>query len=57
MMEVHYQRRDQIDARHIVNIIDLNVGSDSLVSARLDARFENVSVVEVLHRLRAQIHT
>lgn len=50
-----YQRRNEINAWHVVDIVDFNVASDAFVAATLDGAFEYVSVVEVLHRLGAEI--
>jgi len=50
-----YQRRDEINARHVVDVIDGDVGAYALLAAGLDAGLEDVGVVEVLHRLRAQV--
>ena len=50
-----YKRWNEINARNIVDVIDENVGRNSFISARFDARLEDVSVVEVLHRFRTQV--
>jgi hypothetical protein len=49
------QGRDEVDARHVVDVVNLHVTLDALVPAALDARLEDVGVVVVLHRLGAQV--
>ena len=51
-----YQRGNQVNAWHVVNIVHLDVTPDALVPARLNAGLEDVGVVEVLHCFRAQIY-
>lgn len=50
-----YQGRNEINTWHIVNIVNFNVAPDAFVATALDGAFKYVSVVEVLHRLRAEI--
>lgn len=50
-----HQRRYEVDAGHVVDVIDLDVASYALVPAALDRALEYVGVVEVLHRLGAEI--
>jgi hypothetical protein len=50
-----HQRGDEVDAGHIIDVIDLDVAPDALVPAALDRAFEYVGVVKVLHRLGAEI--
>lgn len=50
------QRGYQVDAGHIVDVVHFDDGRDALLSTRLDAALENVRVVEVLHRLGAQVY-
>ena len=53
-----YQRGDEINAGHVVDVLDLEgvvLGGDSLLPARLDAGLEDVGVVKVLHGLRAEV--
>lgn len=51
-----YQRGYEIDAGHVVHVVDLDVAPDTLVSTALDRALEYVGVVEVLHRLGAQVY-
>lgn len=55
-MCLSYQRRDEINARNVIDVIDFHVAVYSFVAARLDAGFEYVRVVKMLHRLGAQIN-
>ena len=48
-----HQRRDQIDAWHVIDVVDLHVASYTLVAAALDRALEYMRVVKVLHRLCA----
>lgn len=50
-----YQGRNEINAWHVVDIVNFDVAPDAFVAATLDGALEYVSVVEVLHRLRAKI--
>lgn len=53
--EETYQRGNEINTWHIVNVVNFDVTSDTFVATALDGAFKYVSVVEVLHRLRAEI--
>ena len=50
-----HQRRDEINAGHVVDVVDDDVRTDSLLATGLDAGLEDVGVVKVLHRFRAQV--
>lgn len=52
---ISHQRRYEIDARDVVHVVDFYVAMYPLVATRFYARFEYVSVVEMLHRLSAQV--
>lgn len=52
---VAYQRRNEVDAGHVVDVIDLHLARYAFLSTRLDRRLEDVRVVEMLHRLCAQV--
>ena len=52
---ITHQRRDEINAGHVVDVVDDDVRTDSLLATGLDAGLEDVGVVKVLHRFRAQV--
>ena len=56
-VKVSYQRRYEVYAGHVVDVVNLNVASNTFVPAAFDRTLEYVSVVKVLHRLGAQIYT
>lgn len=51
------QRWYQINAWDVVNIVNLSVADYAFFTARLDWALEDVGVIEVLHRLGAQVYT
>ena len=50
-----YQGGDQVDAVRVVRVVHLDAAHDLLVATSLDRCLERVRVVEVLHRLRAEV--
>jgi len=50
-----YQGGNEIDAWHVVDVVDFDVAANAFVTATLDGAFEYMSVVEVLHGLRAEV--
>lgn len=50
-----HQRRNEINAWHVVDVVNFDVARDTFVTATLDGAFEYVGIIEVLHRLRAEI--
>lgn len=53
--EETYQRGNEINTWHIVNVVNFDVAPDAFVATALDGAFKYVSVVEMLHCLRAEI--
>ena len=49
------QGGDQVDAVRVVRVVHLDAAHDLLVATSLDRGLERVSVVEVLHCLRAEV--
>jgi hypothetical protein len=52
---VKYQRRDEVDAGHVVNVVGLQFTLDAFLPTGFDARLEDVRVEEMLHRFRTQV--
>jgi len=50
-----YQGRNEIDAWHVVDVVDFDVAANAFVATTLDGALEYMSVVKVLHGLRAKI--
>jgi len=52
-----HQRRYEIDAGDVVDVIDFHIAVYPLVATGFNAGFEYVSIVEMLHRLGAKVDT
>lgn len=52
---VTHQGRDEVDAGHVVYVVDFHVAPNTLVATALDGTFKYVRIIKMLHRLRAQV--
>lgn len=53
--DAKYQRRDEVNAGHVIDVVGFQFALNTFFSTRLDTRLEDVRVEEMLHRLGAQV--
>lgn len=56
-MSSAHQRRDEVNAGYVINVVWFEFTLDTFLAARFDTRLEDVRVEKMLHGLGAQVDT